>query len=92
MIKQGDIIEVSMYDDFDDAEQKEFITMTDGNKFLCWNADNTCAYIWNYGREIDQSKTIYGCAKLGAIIELYDKNLEAWIETRPTWVKGVGFP
>ena len=60
-MEAGDIIEVSNKEDFSDKflKQREFITMTSDNYYLCWNYCETDAVIWKHGREIANTKTIY---------------------------------
>jgi hypothetical protein len=91
MIKQGDMIEVSDSIDFEDFEIREFIDMTNEGKYLCWSENKINALSWRYGKEIDLFKELKECAKFGAIIELYDEDIENWIEIKPSWIRDIKY-
>ena len=87
-MKAGDIIEVSQDEIYRFPFEREFIGMTSNYEFLCWDSKKTYAYVWNYGRKIDQFKELKECEALGAKFEYvaYFNNLK-WeeLDGAPKW-------
>ena len=54
----GDLIEVSMDEDFEDSHEKEFVGMTPKGKYMCWSYDKEGPSVWDYARDTKKTKTI----------------------------------
>ena len=65
--KQGEMITV--WDTENKKYKREFIAITEDNKYVCYLTSKNDAYIWNYAEPIDEFKKLKKCYELGARFE-----------------------
>jgi hypothetical protein len=67
--------------------EREFISMTSEDKYLCWDKEKKTAYAWNDARPIDEFEKLKKCYQLGAKFEyqLSDGNWEQCKKFNGNW-------
>ena len=55
---QGEMIEVSDDENFENSFEREFIAMTKNEKYLCWSLNKFNTSTWKYARPIENTRMV----------------------------------